>query len=68
MKSVDIPLLFIHSKNDKYSLPENMEIVYNTAKTDKKKIVWFEEGTHSHIRNNATEKYDGAIKDFLTTY
>ena len=68
VKSVDIPLLFIHSKNDKYSLPENMEIVYNAAKTDKKKIVWFEEGTHSHIRNNATEKYDNAIKDFLTSY
>ena len=68
VKKIDIPVLFIHSKNDKYSLPENAEIIYNVTKSEKKRIVWFDEGSHSHIRNNATEKYDAAVKDFLTSY
>lgn len=65
---VDIPVLLIHTRNDKYSLPENAEVVFNRIKSKKKRLVWFDEGTHSHIRNNATEKYDSTIKDFLTTY
>ncbi len=68
VEKIDVPLLFIHTRNDKYSLPENAEKVFEHAKTEKKKLVWFDEGTHSHIRNNATEKYDATIKDFLTTY
>lgn len=68
VKKLDMPILFIHTKADKYSLPENAEVVYNATKTKDKTFVWFTEGSHSHIRNNATEKYDKAIKDFLTSH
>ncbi|MBO4856194.1 MAG: alpha/beta hydrolase [Bacilli bacterium] len=66
VKKLTIPVLFIHSKNDKYSVPENAEILFNECISEKKKLVWFTEGTHSHIRNNATEKYDQTVKEFLT--
>ncbi len=66
LSTLELPVLFIHSKNDKYSVPENAEKMFNSCPSTKKQIVWFTEGSHSHIRNNATEKYDQAIKVFLT--
>ena len=67
VQKLDIPILFIHTKADKYSLPENAEKIFNATKTPNKKLVWFECGSHSHIRNHETAKYDAVIKDFLTT-
>ena len=66
VQQLNIPILFIHTKNDKFSLPEKAQIVFDACTSQDKQIVWFDEGTHSHIRNHAMEKYDGAIKDFLT--
>ena len=66
VQELHIPILFIHTKADKYSLPENAEMMFNKCTSEKKKFVWFTEGSHSHIRNNATAKYDSAIIDFLT--
>ena len=66
LSTLELPVLFIHSKNDKYSIPENAEKMFNNCPSKNKRIVWFTEGSHSHIRNNATEKYDQAVKDFLT--
>ena len=54
------------SKNDKYSVPENAEILFNETKSEKKEIAWFDFGTHSHIRNQNPELYDDTIKNFLT--
>ena len=67
VQKLECPILFIHTKNDKFSLPENAQKVFDATKTNDKKIVWFEGGSHSHVRNNETEKYDSVIKDFLTT-
>lgn len=66
VKKLDAPILFLHSRNDKYSVPENAEILYKEAKSKDKEIVWFDFGTHSHIRNQDPELYDSAIKKFLT--
>ena len=66
VKKLDIPILFIHSKNDKYSVPENEEILFKETKSEKKEIAWFDFGTHSHIRNQNPELYDDTIKNFLT--
>ena len=66
LSTLELPVLFIHSKNDKYSVPENAEKMFNNCPSKNKRLVWFTEGSHSHIRNNATEKYDQTIKDFLT--
>lgn len=67
IQQIDCPVLFIHTKTDKYSIPENVEKMFATVKNENKKIVWFDIGSHSHIRNNATEQYDNAVKEFLTS-
>ncbi len=57
------PILFIHSKEDRFSLPNEVQLVYNKCKS-KKKLVWFEKGAHSRVRINDQEGYDQAIADF----
>lgn len=57
------PILFLYSKEDKFSLPVKSEYLYSITPNDKQ-IVWFDHGAHSHIRINNLEKYDNAVKDF----
>ena len=57
------PILFIHSKEDRFSLPKEGELVYNKCKCEKK-LVWFNKGAHSRVRINDEEGYDKAITDF----
>ena len=58
------PILFLHSREDLYSLPEKAELLYEKCAAPKQ-IVWFDKGAHSRIRINNTEKYDAAIEDFV---
>ena len=67
LQNINTPILFIHTKNDKFSLPENTQILFNVCSSEKKYIAWFDTGSHSHIRDHDTEKYDQTIKDFLTS-
>ncbi|MBQ4270118.1 MAG: alpha/beta hydrolase [Clostridia bacterium] len=62
------PLLMIHSKEDRYSLPSEAEKLYAKCPHDKKTIVWFERGAHSKLRPTDPERYDEAVAQFLTTY
>ena len=59
------PLLMIHSRADKYSLPTSAVTLYEKAGSENKRICWFEKGEHSKLRIEDTERYDGAIKEFL---
>lgn len=59
------PILFLYSKEDKFSLPDKAQYLYDICKSDNKKIVWFLHGAHSHIRINNQETYDNAIKEFI---
>lgn len=59
------PILFLYSKEDKFSLPEKSKILYEKCGSKDKEIVWFDHGAHSHIRINNMEKYDNSIKEFL---
>ncbi len=68
VQQLSIPILFIHTKNDKFSVPENLDKLYNVCSSKEKKIAWFDVGSHSHIRNHATKEYDQSIKDFLTVH
>ena len=61
----DKPILFLYSKEDKFSLPAKSEILFNKCGSKNKRIVWFDHGAHSHIRINNTDKYDESIKEFL---
>jgi fermentation-respiration switch protein FrsA (DUF1100 family) len=58
------PILFLHSRQDQYSLPDKTEILYEKC-TAPKRIVWFDTGLHSRIRINNTEKYDEAVREYL---
>ena len=65
MKKMHLPMLFIYSKEDTYSLPEKGQQLFDLCPSKKKRIVFFDHGAHSHVRINAPEKYDQTIMDFI---
>ena len=67
VQELETPILFLHTRNDKFSLPDKAQQLFDVCTSKGKKIVWFDKGTHSHIRNNETEKYDSSVKEFLTS-
>ena len=60
------PILFLYSQEDRFSLPEKAQILYDKCQAPKT-IHWFANGAHSRIRVNDPEGYDRAIADFLKT-
>ena len=58
------PILMLHSREDRYSTPDQAEYLYAHCSAPKK-LVWFPHGAHSRIRINDTEKYDETIVSFL---
>ena len=59
------PLLMLHSKEDKYSVPANAQKLFDLCPSKQKKLVWFDHGGHSLLRITDMEKYDASIKEFL---
>ena len=62
------PILMLHSKEDIYSTPENAQKLYDKVPHENKELVWFEHGAHSKLRITDTERYDSAVKAFLSKY
>lgn len=62
---LNVPLLMLHSKKDLSSKPDYAQKLFDKAASPIKELVWFDEGAHSKVRINNTEKYDKAINDFL---
>ena len=62
------PLLMIHSKEDKYSLPSEAEKLYAKCGCEKKMLVWYPHGKHSKLRIVDPELYNKAVTDYLNTY
>ncbi len=60
------PILFIHSRQDTYSTPDQVKKLYAKCESPNKRLVWFEKGAHSRVRVNAPEKYDKTVVDFLS--
>lgn len=58
------PILFLHGRQDIYSVPDKAQELYSKCRSEKK-IVWFEEGRHSFLRFHAPEKYDANVIEFL---
>ncbi len=58
------PILFLHSREDQFSTPDQAELLYENC-TAPKQLVWFDRGAHSRIRINNTEKYDETIVGFV---
>ena len=65
MKDVDIPILFIHCKNDQFSLPNKLHLVVDASPSKDKTVVWFDKGSHSHVRFHNEKEYDATILSFL---
>ena len=64
INDIDVPILFIHSKKDIFSIPEKGQQLFDSYKGEKK-LQWFEEGGHSHVRVNNVELYDETIINFV---
>lgn len=67
LKNLTKPILFLYSKEDKFSIPEKAQLLYDITPGEKE-IVWFEKGAHSHIRINNQERYDNSIKEFVKNH
>ena len=59
------PTMLMFTKLDHYTLPKDAEELYRRCGAEKKKLVWFDKGLHSHVRINNEEKYDTEIAAFL---
>ncbi len=59
------PILFLHSREDTFSLPEKAESLYNKCISPVKKMHFFDRGAHSRIRYNSREEYDCTVVDFI---
>ena len=64
IKEMKKPILFLHSRKDQYSLAPITEQMYEDCPSEKKEIVWFDEGQHSRIRLKNQERYDAVIADW----
>ena len=61
----DLRVLFLYGKKDIFSVPKQTERLFAACPVKDKKLVWFDEGGHSHLRINNIEKYDSAIIEFF---
>ncbi len=67
VKKLETPILFLHSREDRFSLPDKTAKMFETCTSKNKKIVWFDKGSHSHLRINNEAEYDRVIKEFVAT-
>jgi len=65
VEELDIPTLFIYSKQDTYAVPEKAELMFKACGSKNKQLKFFPKGRHSHVRFNNTEEYDKAIEEFI---
>lgn len=64
IEKLNKPVLFLHGKEDIFSLPEKSSKMFGMCKSDKT-VVWFEHGAHSRLRLVNPDEYDAAIKRFI---
>ena len=65
MKDITRPVLFLYSKLDLFSTPDQANELYSKCNAKKKELVWFDKGCHSHILFNNPEQYRSAIRQFV---
>ncbi len=61
----DARVLFLYGEKDVFSIPEKSQKLFDKCSAEDKKLVWFDKGSHSHLRINNTEKYDREIIEFF---
>jgi carboxylesterase len=65
LPTIQVPVLLIHSKNDKGAVPENMERIYAALTTPDKSMVWVENSSHVVTREPDKEIAFKAAADFI---
>jgi len=65
LPKVDVPVLLIHSKNDTYVLPENMEPIYARLGTSDKTKLYVTEAGHVVTRDAARDQVFEAASAFI---
>ena len=65
MANIDIPTLFIFSKEDIYCTPEKTKELFDASPSKNKELRLFPKGKHSHVRINQPNEYDRVIEEFL---
>ena len=68
VKKLHCPILFLFGKKDLFSIPPKSEKLFAACASEDKELIWFDEGCHSHLRINNTEKYDNSIGEFVKKY
>ncbi len=61
----DLRMLFLYGKKDIFSIPKKSQQLFDACSSQNKKLVWFDNGGHSHLRINNLEKYDNEIMEFF---
>ncbi len=61
----DCRMLFLYGEKDIFSIPPKSQQLFDACAAKDKKLVWFKEGGHSHLRINNVEAYDKAIIEFF---
>jgi esterase/lipase len=65
LPKINVPVLLIHSKNDTYVLPENVEHIYADLGTSDKTKLYVTEAGHVVTRDAAKGQVFEAAKDFI---
>ncbi len=65
LKKIKKPVLFLNGKEDRFSLPHKSQKLFSLCASEKKRLVWFEKGSHSHLRLNNVAQYDSSIAEFI---
>lgn len=61
----DCRVLFLYGEKDIFSIPPKSRKLFEACSAADKKLVWFSQGGHSHLRINNVEQYDRAIYEFF---
>lgn len=65
LRKIEKPVLFLNGKEDVFSLPKKSQWLFEQSASKKKQLVWFEHGSHSHLRLNNVKQYDNSIAEFI---
>jgi len=57
LPKIDVPVLLIHSKDDRYVLPENMEMIYADLKTASDKTKLYITGSGHVVTRDAARRH-----------
>jgi carboxylesterase len=68
LASIKVPVLLVHSKNDKGVLPENAERIFETLTTSEKQLLWVEDSGHVITREPDRYKLFEASNAFIRKF